>query len=173
MVADVLSILDAVGHSTVDVIGYSMGGYLTVNLLHLAPGRVRRAVVAGVGETYFSFWCDRNEIIAQALLADDTETIADPLAQEFRTFSTRAKNDLKALAACMRRDRLVLTPEDLRGITHPVLVVCGERDTISGRPEPLAELFAAGEAVSVPRKDHHSTVGDLVFKRAARDFLAR
>jgi pimeloyl-ACP methyl ester carboxylesterase len=171
MVGDVLAVLDARGIAKADVMGYSMGGYLTTSLLKLAPGRVRRAVLGGVGVTYFSFWEERNEVIAQGLLEPDPNAITDPLAREFRDFCERAGNDLVALAACMRRRRITLTREDMLRILHPVLVVCGEHDQIAGRPEPLAELFPNGRAVLVPGKNHHSTVGDLTFKRAVRDFV--
>jgi pimeloyl-ACP methyl ester carboxylesterase len=172
MVGDVLALLDARGIATADVMGYSMGGYLVANLLKLAQGRIRRAVIGGVGATYFSFWAERNEVIAQGLLAPDPAQITDPLAREFRDFCERAGNDLVALAACMRRRRIMLSREDMLRVLTPVLVVCGEDDQIAGRPEPLAELFPNGRAVSVARKNHHSTVGDLVYKRGVRDFLA-
>jgi pimeloyl-ACP methyl ester carboxylesterase len=49
MLADVLAVLDARGLAAADVIGYSMGAALAINLLKEAPERVRRAVSAGVG----------------------------------------------------------------------------------------------------------------------------
>ena len=54
---------------------------------------------------------------------------------------------------------------------HPVLVVCGELDETSGPPEPLARAFPNGHALTVPRRNHHSTVGDRVYKDAALEFL--
>jgi pimeloyl-ACP methyl ester carboxylesterase len=171
MAADALAVLDQLGLPRADIIGYSMGGYLAMNLMHLTPARVGRTVIAGVGANYFSFWPDRNETIARGLLAPDPETVTDRVAQEFRTFATRAGNDLVALAACMRRSRLSLTREEIHRLPHPVLVVDGELDSMAGRPEPLAELFPDGKAVVVPRRNHHSTVGDPRFKEAARAFL--
>ena len=171
MLADVLAVLDALGLRAADVVGYSMGGYLAINLMHEAPGRVRRAVIAGVGESYFSFWASSAEIIAQGLLAPDAAAIADPQALEFRRFSERAGGDLVALAACMLRPRLSFGADELKRILQPILVVCGEQDETSGRPEPLARAFAAARAVVVPRRNHHSTVGDPLFKQAVKDFL--
>jgi pimeloyl-ACP methyl ester carboxylesterase len=172
MIGDVLAVLDALEVTRADVMGYSMGGYMVANLLKLAPARVARAVIAGVGATYFSFWPQRNEVIADGLLAPDLEAVSDPLAREFRGFAERAGGDLVALAACMRRKRIMLSREDMLRILHPVLVVCGDEDEIAGRPEPLAELFPHGRAVPVPGKNHHSTVGDLVYKRSVREFLS-
>lgn len=172
MLGDVLAVLDALEVPCADVMGYSMGGYMTVNLMHEAPERVRRAIVAGVGEHYFSFWKGRNETIAAGLDAADDSAVRDALAHEFRRFALRAKGDLPALAACMRRRRLAFTRQELADIVHPVLVVCGADDPIAGAPEPLAELFAHGLAVRVADRNHHSTVGDPAYKRAVTDFLA-
>jgi pimeloyl-ACP methyl ester carboxylesterase len=171
MAADVLAVLDGLDIPRADIIGYSMGGYLAMNLMHLTPARVGKTVIAGVGANYFSFWPDRNETIARGLLEPDPEAVTDQVAREFRTFATRAGNDLVALAACMRRNRLSLTREEIHRLPHPVLVVDGEQDKMAGRPEPLAELFPDGKAVVVPRRNHHSTVGDRHFKEAARAFL--
>lgn len=172
MIGDILSVLDANGLPAAPVIGYSMGAYLAIALMREAPDRVPSAILAGIGENYFSFWAERNETIAEGLLAEDKETISDPVALEFRTFSERAGNDLVALAACMRRDRLALSAEELGRLPQPVLVIAGEHDPVAGRPEPLADHFANGRDITVQRRNHHSTVGDRVFKEAARDFFA-
>jgi pimeloyl-ACP methyl ester carboxylesterase len=80
-------------------------------------------------------------------------------------------NDLVALAACIRRPRRVIERAELARMSHPVLVVCGEQDDTSGAPEPLASAFPNGRALVVPRRNHHSTVGDRVYKDAALEFL--
>ncbi len=171
MAMDIVSVMDAAGVESAPIIGYSMGGYLVIALMHFAPARVERAVLAGVGENYFSFWEERNELIAKGLQADDPGLLSDETAIEFRAFAERAGNDLDALAACMRRSRLSCTAEDLGRISQPALIVCGEDDPIAGRAAPLAAHFANGEALTVPGRNHHSTVGDRVFKEAVRDFL--
>jgi pimeloyl-ACP methyl ester carboxylesterase len=172
MIADILAVMDAEGVSAAPLIGYSMGSYLAIGLMREAPARLPAAILAGVGENYFSFWAERNETIAQGLLAEDAVTVTDPVAREFRTFSEKAGNDLVALAACMRRDRISLSAAELGGLPQDVMVVRGENDPVAGRPEGLASHFAHGRAVTVPRRNHHSTVGDRIFKEAARDFLA-
>lgn len=171
MAYDVLAVMDLLGIATADIIGYSMGGYLTIRLMSDAPRRVRRAVLAGVGENYFRASRERAEIISQGLLAPDPATIVDPEALAFRTFGERAGNDLVALAACIRRSRHIYEPSELQVIAHPVLVICGEVDDTSGAPGPLADAFPHGRAVIVPRRNHHSSVGDRVFKDTALDFL--
>jgi len=173
MAEDILRVVDALKIVQADVMGYSMGGYLAIRLLHDWPQRMRRAVLAGIGERYFRPSPERAEIIAQGLEAKDPATITDPVAREFRTFCERAGNDLVALAACMRCRQRFFSAEELGAIHHPVLVVSGQEDRTAGAPEPLAQAFPNGRTIVVPRRNHHSTVGDRFYKDAVVDFLSR
>ena len=171
MAGDILAVLDSLGIAQADIMGYSMGGFLAIRLMSDAPQRLRRVVLAGVGEKYFRYSRDRAEVIAQGLLAPDPATIVDTEAIAFRTFCERAGNDLAALAACARRSRRIIESHEMARMPHPVLVVCGELDDTSGPAEPLAREFLNGRAVTVPRRNHHSTVGDRVYKDSALEFL--
>jgi pimeloyl-ACP methyl ester carboxylesterase len=71
----------------------------------------------------------------------------------------------------MRGARDVFTCEQLGRSERPVLVVCGEKDVLTGAPDPLAAAFADGRAVTVPNRDHMTAVGDKVYKQAVLDFL--
>ena len=173
MAADIVAVLDALAISRADIMGYSMGGFLSIRIMHDWPERVGRAVLAGIGATYFNYWPQRMEVIAEGLLAPDKTTIVDQEARTFRDFGERAGNDLVALAACIRRPRRVFMPADLEAMRQPVLVVCGELDEVSGPGEPLAKPFPNGRAVVVPKRNHHSTVGDRIYKDAVVDFLSR
>src|SRR6185436_15009720 len=94
MAADIVAVLEREGIAQADVMGYSMGGFLTIRLLHDVPQRVRRAVLAGVGATYFNYWPQRMNVIAEALLTEDKGSIVDAEARTFRDFGERAGNDL-------------------------------------------------------------------------------
>ena len=171
MAGDILAVLDSLGIAQADIMGYSMGGFLAIRLMSDTPERLRHVVLAGDGETYFRYSRDRAEIIAQGLLAADPATIVDPEALAFRTFCERVGNDLVALAACIRRSRRIIEPAEMGQLPHPVLVVCGELDDTSGPAEPLARAFKNGRALTVPRRNHHSTVGDRLYKETALEFL--
>ena len=62
MASDIVAVMDAAGAESAPVMGYSMGSYLDIALMHIAPERVAQAILAGVGENYFSFWEDRNRL---------------------------------------------------------------------------------------------------------------
>ncbi|HEX4294758.1 MAG TPA: alpha/beta fold hydrolase [Rhizomicrobium sp.] len=172
MVDDVVAVMAAAGIDAADVMGYSMGGMLTMGLMMRHPRLVRRAVIAGVGASYFHEAGIRRHAIADALEAEDPATLTDPVQKQFRIFAGQAGKDLAALAACMRRERTVYTREQLQAWPGPVLVVCGEKDTLTGAPGGLAEVFAQGRAVTVPKRDHMAAVGDKVYKQSVLDFLS-
>ena len=92
----------------------------------------------------------------------------------FRDFADQHGKDRIALAACIRAMRDPLPPHAFAQVGQPVLVVCGERDDVAGEPAPLAALlFPHGHALTVPRRDHRTTVGDKVYKDAVVDFFGR
>lgn len=171
MIDDILAVMDAAIAPVADVMGYSMGSMLTVRFLMQHPERVRRAVLAGMGATYFVESQAWRATIAGALEADDIGTIEDRVARRFRIFGAQKGKDRLALAACMRSPRHQYTQGDLKRSTRPVLVVCGENDDLTGPPEPLADAFADGRAVTLPNKDHMTAVGDPAYKKAVLQFL--
>jgi pimeloyl-ACP methyl ester carboxylesterase len=171
MVEDIVAVMDAAGVPQADLVGYSMGSMMTIGMLLAHPERARRAVLAGLGATYFKPSDPNKHPIADALLVDDFESITDPIARRFRVFASQKGKDRVALAACMRSRGRKYTPEELRRVVNPVLVICGENDDITGPPGPLAEAFPNGRAVVLPGKDHMSAVGDPAAKRAVLEFL--
>ena len=169
---DVVRLLDHLGYARADVMGYSMGGFIALRLLQDNPARVRRAVVAGVGENYYGRGRLESDAIAAGLRARDAAHVTDPVPRQFRVFAEQGRNDLEALALCMTRPRHSFTAEEFRGLEVPVLIVLGENDTVTGPPDALAEAVPAARVVVVPRRDHMSTVGDKVTKATVLEFLS-
>jgi pimeloyl-ACP methyl ester carboxylesterase len=173
MAGDAVAVMDAEGLAAPVVMGYSMGGHLGIQLVMHHGGRVARLVIGGVGETYLTTGLRGRSAIADALETDDTSTIATQVARDFRAFAEQAGKDRKALAACMRAERKPVTAEQLSRVRQPVLVVCGEKDVLTGAPDGLAAAFPNGRAVTVPKRDHMTTVGDKLYKQAVLDFLSQ
>lgn len=169
---DCVQVLEACGVARADVAGYSMGAMVAIRLLIDAPGRVERAVLAGLGRNYLEP-PDFAPAVPDALLTDDPESIADAGAKAFRLFADQQKQDRKALAACWRRPRTAFDPAALAAIARPVLVVCGENDAVTGPPDALAAAIPGSVMRIIPGRDHLSAVGDRGTKEAVLDFLAR
>ena len=180
MADDVIAVMQDAGIGRAFLMGYSMGGYISMSLLIKHPELFGKVVIAGVGASYLDLSAaqaavadpERRSAIADALLVEDISTVKNETARNFRLFADQPGKDRLALAACMRGSRDVFTREQLSHSQRPVLVVCGEKDVLTGPPDPLAAAFADGRAVTVPKRDHMTAVGDKVYKQAVIDFFA-
>jgi non-heme chloroperoxidase len=95
----------------------------------------------------------------------------DQTGRQFRAFADQTKSDRKALAACIRGSRQVLSREQAAMIVMPTLVAVGTTDTVAGSAQELAALIPGAKALDIPGRDHMLAVGDKVFKAAVVDFL--
>ncbi|MGQ3353663.1 MAG: alpha/beta fold hydrolase [Phreatobacter sp.] len=172
MAEDARALLDHLGIAKATVLGYSMGSRITAFLAQRHPDRVKAAIMGGLG-TKLVDGVGLPETIAEALEAPTLEEVTDPQGRMFRAFAMQTKSDRRALAACIRGSRNLMTRDEAASIACPVLIAVGTKDAIAGEPEPLAAIIPKGEALSIPDRDHMPAVGDKVFKAGALDFLAR
>jgi pimeloyl-ACP methyl ester carboxylesterase len=172
MAEDARRLLDHLSIRTSAVMGYSMGARIAAFLALKHPARVGPAVWGGMGMNLITGLEDSEEIIT-ALTADSLEDVKGRVGRQFRIFADHNKADRAALAACMVNSREPMKEVEVRGIRGPTLVATGENDDMAGSAQALADLLPAGEAFTIPRRDHLRATGDPQFKRAALDFLAR
>jgi pimeloyl-ACP methyl ester carboxylesterase len=170
MAEDARRLLDHLAIPEADVMGYSMGARVAAFLAIGHPGRVRRAVFAGLASRMIT-GVGGAEAIARALEAPDRESVTDPGARAFRIFAEQTKSDLRALAACIRSSREKITAEELGRISVPVLVVAGEKDEVAGDVATLVTAIPGARGVTLPGRNHMNAVGDRGFKEAVLDFL--
>ncbi len=175
MAQDVATVMDAAGIAAASYVGYSMGGLIGLRFLNQFPDRMIRLALGGVGETYLRgprvSDPERRDVIADALLTDDKDSITDPRARMFREFSEQKGKDRLALAACMRAMTGPLPLATLQTFSKPILVVDGDQDFIAGASGPFAAIFPHGSAAILPGRDHMSTVGARPTRQAVVDFL--
>lgn len=172
MAEDAKRLLDHLHIPRADVIGYSMGARVGAYMALLFPDVVRSLVLGGLG-IHLVDGVGLPQSIADAMEAPSVEAIADPMGRMFRTFADANRQDLRALAACIRGSRQVLSRDEVARIFQPVLVAVGTRDKVAGDPRPLVELLPDGEVLDIPNRDHNPAVGDKVFKQGVLDFLKR
>lgn len=171
MAQDVARLMEHLRIGRADVMGYSMGARIAAFLARNRPELVR-SVVFGGAATNLLRGTGMGPEIAAALEAADPEGILEPTPRMFRNFAERTGGDLKALAACMRSPRAVLTAADLQALVLPILVAVGSEDTIAGSPHELAALLPTAEVLVIPGRDHNRAVGDRVYKEGVLAFLA-
>ncbi len=99
MAGDVINLMDHLGLRSTDVMGYSMGGFITLRLLMERPHRFGRAIIGGVGENYFSPVTVNVDSVVAAMRAASSHEVSDPVAKTFRLFAESQGNDLQAMAA--------------------------------------------------------------------------
>jgi pimeloyl-ACP methyl ester carboxylesterase len=171
MPGDIIHLMDHLGIETAHLMGYSMGGMISARLIQHHEDRFEKVILAGVGGSMVEGAVNSSSAIADALLADDVDSITNPTAKGFRIFADASGGDRKALATYMQAGRPSFTKEDFAGVKLPVLIVAGEKDELVGDPNVLASCFENGRAVVPPRRDHLNTVGDKVYREAVIEFL--
>jgi pimeloyl-ACP methyl ester carboxylesterase len=170
MAEDARALMDHLGIPRADVMGYSMGARITAFLALNHPDRVRSAILGGLGKALVE-GAGLPETIADALEAPSLDAVTDPQGRQFRAFADQTRSDRRALAACIRGSRQILTREQVAQIRVPVLVAVGTKDPIAGSPHELAALIPGAKALDIPNRDHMLAVGDRVFKDGVLKFL--
>ena len=170
MAGDALALLEYLGIETAHVMGYSMGARIASFLARDHAKSVATLTLGGLGINLVEGVGDWKPV-ADALLADDPETITDPAGLEFRTFADRSGADRKALAACISTNRALMPAEDMATINQPTLIAVGTKDTIAGSPHELAALMPDAIAFDIDRRSHLIATGDKTFKARMLDFL--
>jgi pimeloyl-ACP methyl ester carboxylesterase len=171
MAGDVRGLLDHLGVPRADVMGYSMGARIAAFLALEHPDRVRKMVMGGLG-IHLVDGVGLPESIAEALEAPSLADVADPQGRMFRAFADQTHSDRRALAACIRGSRQVMSREQAASIRTPALIAVGTKDPIAGSAEELAAILPNARALPIPGRDHMLAVGDKVFKAGVLEFLA-
>src|SRR5215467_9772899 len=144
MAEDVRALLDHLGISRADIMGYSMGARIAAYLALAHPDRVRSLILGGLGSRLVD-GVGLPQSIADALEAPSLSAVSDPQGRVFRAFAEQTRSDLKALAACIRGSRQTLSRAEARTIRMPVLVAVGTGDEVAGSAHELAALLPVGE----------------------------
>ena len=150
---DTVALLDQLHVDRADLLGFSNGGTIALQVAIRHPQRVRGLVVASAffaregGEP--AFW----EMFEHAQLTD----MPEELRRAYLETAPHPENLQSFFDKCVQRMREFRDiPRDaLRGITAPALVVCGDADVV--RPEHAVETFRLlprAELALLPGTDH-------------------
>lgn len=172
MAGDVIALLDHLALDRADIMGYSLGARITGLIACRHPARVRSAVLGGLGIGLIRGG-GPGETVAQALEAPSLDDVSDPVGRTFRAFADQTRSDRRALAACLRGSRRLMTEDEARQIRGRVLIAVGTKDEIAGSASALAGIIDGAQVLDIPNRDHMRAVGDRVYKAGVLDFLAR
>ena len=172
MAGDARALMDHVEIERADMMGYSLGGRITAYLALNDPQRIRSAILGGIGMTMI-VGGGPGENVASALEAASLEDVTDPIGRTFRAFADQTRSDRRALAACLRGSRRLMTREEAAAIKVPTLIAVGTTDDVAGSAQKLSEIIPGSQVLDIPNRDHMRAVGDRVYKDGVLEFLAK
>jgi pimeloyl-ACP methyl ester carboxylesterase len=172
MAGDISALMDHLRIERADVMGYSLGSRMTAVLALREPQRLRSAILGGIGIGLIEGG-GPGENVVEALEAPSLDDVTDPVGRTFRAFADQTRSDRRALAACLRGSRRLMTKEEAAGINVPVLIAVGTADEIAGSAQALGKIISGAEVLDIPNRDHMRAVGDKVYKTGVLDFLSR
>jgi pimeloyl-ACP methyl ester carboxylesterase len=172
MAGDVAALMDHLRIERADIMGYSLGARITAWLAQSQPQRLRSAIFGGLGIGLIEGG-GPGETVAKALEAPSLEDVTDPVGRTFRAFADQTRSDHRALAACLRGSRRLMTSDEAAGIKVPVLIAVGTNDEVAGSAAALGKIIPGAEVLDIPNRDHMRAVGDKVYKTGVLDFLSR
>ena len=172
MAADVRALMDHLTIERADMMGYSMGARITAFIAQSHPERLRCAILGGLGIGLVTGG-GPGENVAKALEAPDLSDVTDPVGRTFRAFADQTRSDRRALAACLRGSRRLMSAEDAASITVPMLIAVGTTDEIAGSANELQALVEGSQVLDIPNRDHMRAVGDKVYKEGVLNFLSQ
>ncbi len=198
MAKDAIAFIHALGYKQVDILAFSMGGFITQELLLVEPQLVRKIILAGtgprggegisavVGLTYkdifkglftfrdskFYLFFTQNKVVKQAA-RDFLKRLKERTENrdEKVKFSV-LKNQLKAIETWGHD-----APADLSVFKQPILVANGDNDRMVPTPNSydLAKRFPNAESVVIYPNSGHGGIfqNHEVFVKQALAFLSK
>ncbi|MDI6028691.1 alpha/beta hydrolase [Corticibacterium sp. UT-5YL-CI-8] len=177
MASDTIATIRALGLTSVDLIGFSLGGFVAQQILFDAPDLVRRAILAGTGPAGGT-GIERVGPVSWPLIIKGLITFRDPKFYLFFTSTAAGRRAASEFLARLKerkkdRDKAVSlktflrqlkaikawgqqAPQPLNTIRTPVLVANGDHDIMvpSENSADLARRIPGAELVLYPDAGH-------------------
>jgi len=185
MAADVVRLLDHLKIKQAHVVGYSMGGFITMKVLCDHPERVLSATVGGAGGAQ-PIDIGVREAIAKSLeegkgLLPLYERLTPPGRPKPTPEQAQAidrvllaNNDPKALAAVMRGMKAMTVPDaKLAANKVPTQCIIGADDPLKSGVDYIKDRMANLRIIIIPNADHANAASRPEFLQGVKEFLAR
>jgi len=140
MADDVARVLDKLGYTQVDVLGYSMGGFVAFRLAVQHPGAVRRLVLVSAGFAHDAFYPEMLPMQAQVGASMAAAMKDTPMYKSYVSVAPHPEDFPKLLdrmGALLRKQ--YNWAEDVKKITMPTMLVYGDSDMF--RFEHIVEFY--------------------------------
>ncbi len=184
MVKDVIHLMDHLKIPKAHVVGYSMGGFITMKMMAEYPDRLLSATAGGVG-WYQKEFPGNIDVLAESLEKGEGLTPLinfltppgqpKPDAERLKAVNKilMATNDPKALAACARGIRKLAVSEDkVKGNQVPLLVMIGDQDPLNAGLDELKKVKPHCHVVVLDQASHMNTFSKPEFMENLIKFLS-
>lgn len=152
-----------------DLIGFSLGAKLALDVTVRFPARVRRMVLGGIGDNAFAPE-SVGEAAALALEQGPDDATPPPVRAFLETWDPEL-NDPLAIAAVLRRPpNPVFTEADMAAIGAPVAVMNGADDFVASMGTRLVDALGIDQGL-LPGVGHFDLPAQAAFRDFAVDFL--
>lgn len=146
VVNDMVRLLDHVGVEKAHVVGYSMGGMITIKLMTMYPERVRSAVVGGMG------WLPAG-------------------SERAKSYATRTDDSPRLQASIRGFGDFATTAEAMKAISIPVKVIIGTDDDLTEWVDMWKRLVPDLDVQYVDGATHMGCVFRPELKQGIKTFI--
>lgn len=177
MARDAIAMIHALGHDRVDLMGFSLGGFVAQDITLKAPGLVRRLILTGTGPAGGE-GIARLGAVSWPLIIKGTLTLRDPKTYLFFTRTANGRRAAKGFLARLKKRKVDRdkgpslraflrqlaaiqawgrqTPQDLGRIDIPVLVANGDHDIMvpTVNSHDMARRIPGAELIIYPDAGH-------------------
>lgn len=153
-----------------DLIAYSLGAKIALEIASRHPRRVRRMALMGIGDNAFLREPSADAVIAaleHGVTADTAPAVADLV-----THAQRSGSNLVALAAMLRRaPNPIASDEKLARITAPTLLINSDADRLAIPDDRLARALPHCTHHRISGVVHSDIPASPEFRAACLDFV--
>jgi len=148
-----------------EVIGYSRGSIVLAKWL-TQETRISKAIIGGMGLDFTNPDWDRRIAFADAF--SGREPLSD-MTEGAVNYAKSIDADIKVLGH-LQDYQPVTSPEKLKSVTIPILVLAGDQDTDNGNPQELQAALGNASLKIIPG-DHNTTYRKAPFAKEVMTFL--
>lgn len=138
MADDIAALIQYLGHKQVDVFGFSMGGGIALQLALHHPQLLRKIAIASSGFDKSGWY---PEVLATVQYLEPEVLAGSPFEQAYKKLAPKPE-DWPVLLKKLKEldvDSSQATPEQIKALTMPLLLIIGDSDNI--RPDHMVKFF--------------------------------
>ena len=184
MAEDIVRLLDHLKIKKAHLVGYSIGGFMTLKLVALHPERILSATTGGAGISKdfdqkfmdeLADSLDHGKGIIPLLIRLNPPGESKPTEERLKAINgvISSLNDASALAAVIRGMKgLAVTEDDLKNTKLPILALIGDKDPLKKGVDEMRGHTPDLQIVEIHGADHMNAFGRPEFIKSLKEFLA-